>query len=157
MCSLQVHNGLLRNKKGALLSIGGSPYPAVLAGAQDAVGIRKHCRQANGAGPDIDRAVRQIKLAFQWISDAVPEHQLEFEPLVVGRDSLRCREAAPVPQVRLLAGSEVHLDGVDRGDRGYGSAPRSHQGPDLLLGGAWDTVNRGAETCETQIDPSRID
>src|SRR5439155_1060154 len=98
-----------------------------------------------------------IELALVWISRAIRQNQLEFEPPVICLDRHICREAATVLEILLLARRKVHLDGVERGNCGDRSARRAYEGSNLLLGGSRDTVDKGCHAGETKIDTSRFD
>src|ERR1700730_18288994 len=102
-----------------------------MARTQDMFGVREQSRQADSSCPDVNLAVREIELAFVRINNPVGENQLEIQQVLGGPPVFERWKAARVIQIFLLAGGEVDLDRINRGDRRDGAARRTHQRPDL--------------------------
>ena len=133
------------------------PHPAVLPGTQAIAGIREQPRQPDGAGPDVDLAVREIELALVRIGDAIGENQFEFQQPGGGLPLLRGREPPRIFQILLLAGGEVDLDRIDCRDSGDDAAGRAYQRAHLQLGDARDAVDRRRQPGESKIDLRGLD
>src|SRR5260370_14778944 len=138
------------------MSLGCGFYPAILVRTQGVARIRKQSSYPDGAGPDVNLAVREIEPAFVRIALPVRENQLQVQLVSEVLPFLRRRVAVPVPQILLLADGNVRLDRIHCGHRRNGWAGRAHQRPDLLLGDARDAVNRRDEAGESQVDPRRF-
>ena len=157
MQALEIDHRLLRNQQSSGAGLRCGSYPSVLTGTQAVAGIREQSRKTDCAGPDVNLAVGEIEPAPVRIGNAVGENQLEIQQAGGSLTFLGGREAARVVQIFLLAGSEVDLDRIYRGDCGDGAAGRADERSDLLLSDSREAVDGRRQAGESQIDARGLD
>ena len=67
IAALQLRNGLLRNKQGAMQGFNGNAHFAVLSGPQNVARIREQACGLDGAGALVDLARGEGVLTLVWI------------------------------------------------------------------------------------------
>jgi hypothetical protein len=148
--ALDFGDGPLRHQQRALVDRHRCPYLAVLAGAQQVVGIGEQGCDLEGAGAHIDLPVEHGRLARVRVKRAIHQEQLK-------RDMLRllARSESRVGNLEILALADVEID-LDRIDGRHGGQfgrhARTQQVADLRLGDAGNAADRRADLREAEIE-----
>ena len=153
VASLQLADRPLRNEDCSLPEVDGDTDLGVLAGPQQVFRIRERSRELDRAGLHVHLAADEERLPAMRENRAVRENELEVPHLEIPAALQRLLDGAvlvdPV-QILLLAGIEVHLDGIDLRDRGHDDLV-IYEIADLRDGDSRDAVDRGDDLRPVEI------
>ena len=102
IAALKFIHRALRNQKSAGLHSQRRADPTVLAGPQGVSRIREQSRHPDGAGPDVDLAIRKVESPVLRIDGPIRQNELQPQPLPLSVQGGRCRVAPVKVEIFLL-------------------------------------------------------
>ena len=155
--SLQFLHRNLRDEQGVVAQLRLASHPAVLAGAENVIGIGEDGSDADGAGLCVHLPIDKLDVAFQGVDLAVGERQREGNGGFTF-EQVAARATSPLDegQIFCVADGKVDFDGVELGDGGQHRLGVD-QIADLRGGLAGDAGNQRPHMGEAKVQLSVFD